>query len=34
MRSEVEEEVEDALAFADQSSDPEPSALYTDVYHD
>ena len=34
MRSEVEEEVEDALAFADQSPDPEPSALYTDVYHD
>jgi len=34
MRTEVEEKVEDALTFADQSPEPEPSALYTDVYHD
>ncbi len=28
------EEVEDAVAFADESPDPEPDALFTDVYRD
>jgi TPP-dependent pyruvate/acetoin dehydrogenase alpha subunit len=26
--------VDDALAFAEQSPDPEPAELYTDVYRD
>jgi pyruvate dehydrogenase E1 component alpha subunit len=30
----VHEEVDDAAAFADESPDPEPSELYTDVYAD
>ncbi len=30
--AEVKAEVEDAYAFAESSPDPEPSALYTDVY--
>jgi pyruvate dehydrogenase E1 component alpha subunit len=34
MRATVDEEVADALDFAEQSPDPEPAALYTDVYHD
>ena len=32
MDTQVHEEVEDALAFAEESPDPEPSELYTDVY--
>jgi pyruvate dehydrogenase E1 component alpha subunit len=34
MRDSVEEEVDDAVTFADESADPEPSALFTDVYVD
>ena len=34
LEAEVREEVEDAYRFADESPDPEPSALYTDVYAD
>ena len=34
MRTAVDEEVADALEFADASPDPAPEALYTDVYHD
>ena len=30
--TEVQAEVEDAVTFADASPDPDPSALYTDVY--
>jgi len=32
MESEVEAEVEDAVRFADESPDPDPSELWTDVY--
>jgi pyruvate dehydrogenase E1 component alpha subunit len=32
MERRVTEEVEDALRFADESSDPDPGELYTDVY--
>jgi pyruvate dehydrogenase E1 component alpha subunit len=32
MKQSVEEEVEDAVRFSEESPDPEPSALYTDVY--
>jgi pyruvate dehydrogenase E1 component alpha subunit len=31
---EVEAVVQDALDFADQSPNPEPAALYADVYAD
>jgi pyruvate dehydrogenase E1 component alpha subunit len=34
LEQDVMEEVEDALTFADESPDPEPGALYTDVYRD
>jgi len=34
MRGEVEQEVEEALRFADESPEPPPEALYTDVYRD
>ncbi len=34
MRTAVEDEVTDAMEFADASPDPAPEALYTDVYHD
>lgn len=34
MRRAAHEEVEDAATFADESADPEPDALYTDVYAD
>ena len=27
-------EVEDAVAFAESSPDPDPEELYTDIYHD
>jgi pyruvate dehydrogenase E1 component alpha subunit len=32
LEAEVKAEVEDAVAFADSSPDPDPSELYTDVY--
>jgi pyruvate dehydrogenase E1 component alpha subunit len=32
MDKSVMEEVDDAYQFADQAADPEPGALYTDVY--
>ncbi len=32
MKRKVEEEVEDAMAFADESPDPSPDQLFTDVY--
>jgi pyruvate dehydrogenase E1 component alpha subunit len=32
LKQSVEEEVEDAVRFSEESPDPEPSALYTDVY--
>jgi pyruvate dehydrogenase E1 component alpha subunit len=32
MRQSVEEEVDDAMKFAEASPDPEPDALFTDVY--
>ncbi|MEP6571227.1 MAG: thiamine pyrophosphate-dependent enzyme, partial [Gemmatimonadota bacterium] len=32
MDAEVVAEVEDAYQFADESPDPEPGELYTDVY--
>lgn len=32
MEEDVNAEVEDAVRFADESPDPEPAALYTDVY--
>jgi pyruvate dehydrogenase E1 component alpha subunit len=34
MRESVENEVQDAMTFAEQSPDPEPQALFTDVYQD
>jgi pyruvate dehydrogenase E1 component alpha subunit len=34
MRQSVEEEVDDAMRFAEASPDPEPDALFTDVYRD
>jgi pyruvate dehydrogenase E1 component alpha subunit len=34
MRQSVEEEVDDAMQFAEASPDPEPDALFTDVYRD
>ncbi len=34
METEVMEQVEEARTFADESPDPEPDALYTDVYRD
>ena len=34
MRQSVEEEVDDAMKFAEASPDPEPDALFTDVYRD
>lgn len=34
MRTEVEEEVQDALAFAEESADPPVEALHADVYAD
>jgi len=34
LRQSVEEEIADAVQFADESPDPEPGALYTDVYAD
>ncbi len=34
MEKGVHAEVDDALAFAEQSPDPEPAELYTDVYRD
>jgi TPP-dependent pyruvate/acetoin dehydrogenase alpha subunit len=34
MRTAVDEEVAEAVDFADASPDPAPEALYTDVYHD
>ena len=34
MRTAVDEEVADALTCAEQSPDPEPGELYTDVYQD
>ncbi len=33
-RQSVEEEVDDALRFADESPDPDPDELFTDVYRD
>ena len=32
--TEVIAEVEDAVAFAESSPDPDPDDLFTDVYHD
>jgi len=32
MDKEILEEVEDAYQFADEAPDPEPEALWTDVY--
>jgi pyruvate dehydrogenase E1 component alpha subunit len=34
IRRSVEEEVDDAVKFAEESPDPEPGELFTDVYHD
>ena len=34
MEAEVADEVEDALHFADEAPDPDPSALTTDVYRE
>jgi pyruvate dehydrogenase E1 component alpha subunit len=34
MDKQVHEEVEDALTFAEQSPDPDPAELYTDVYRE
>ena len=34
MRTEIEAEVDDSLRFAEESEDPDPSELYTDVYRD
>jgi pyruvate dehydrogenase E1 component alpha subunit len=34
LRQSVEEEVDDAMRFAEASPDPEPDALFTDVYRD
>ena len=34
MEAEVADEVEDAVRFADESPDPAPEALYTDVYRE
>jgi pyruvate dehydrogenase E1 component alpha subunit len=34
LEAEVREEVDDAYRFADESPDPDPSALFTDVYAD
>jgi pyruvate dehydrogenase E1 component alpha subunit len=34
MRQAVEEEIDDAVSFAEQSPDPDPQALFTDVYQD
>ena len=34
MRQSVEEEVSDAVSFAEESPDPAPEALFTDVYQD
>ena len=30
----IHEEVADALTFAEESPDPDPGELYTDVYHE
>ena len=34
LEAEVKAEVDDAYTFAEDSPDPDPSALYTDVYAD
>jgi pyruvate dehydrogenase E1 component alpha subunit len=34
MEGEIAEELDDAIAFADESADPDPYELYTDVYVD
>jgi pyruvate dehydrogenase E1 component alpha subunit len=34
LRKSVEAEVDDAVRFADESPDPDPSELFTDVYRD
>lgn len=34
MRAEIDEEIDDAVKFSDESPDPELDALYTDVYAD
>jgi pyruvate dehydrogenase E1 component alpha subunit len=34
MRAAIEDEVEDAMTFSDQSPDPAPEELFTDVYRD
>jgi len=34
LEAEVADEVEDAIRFADESPDPAPEALYTDVYRE
>jgi TPP-dependent pyruvate/acetoin dehydrogenase alpha subunit len=34
MEQEITEEVADAIVFSDQSAEPAPENLYTDVYAD
>ncbi len=34
MEREIQEELDDAVAFADESADPDPYELYTDIYAD
>jgi pyruvate dehydrogenase E1 component alpha subunit len=34
LKQSVEDEVDDAVRFAEESPDPDPAALYTDVYRD
>ena len=34
MQREIQEELDDAVAFADESADPDPYELYTDIYSD
>jgi TPP-dependent pyruvate/acetoin dehydrogenase alpha subunit len=34
MEAEVADEVEDAIRFADEAPDPEPSTLTSDVYRE
>jgi pyruvate dehydrogenase E1 component alpha subunit len=34
MEAEIAEEIEDSLKFSDESPDPDPGELYTDVYRD